>query len=190
MYISDHAANVAGNIRGVLGEDFLRNFDLLIDYRHQSIRFEAPFGSMAETAMGEHLSLELTGTYHGQPTYNRLVISGRIQEFGDTLMLLLLDSGANYVTLFQDSLRQKSSQQETVRAGSFNQWVSSSVATRTIRYLSLGGNSVSGLTVVTLPRRADVDTDGLVPTSLFHSIFISSRGGFVILNPSFPKTGR
>jgi len=41
--------------------------------------------------------------------------------------------------------------------------------------------------VVTLSRRADVDTDGVVPTSLFHSIFISHRGRFVILNPSLPK---
>ena len=82
MFSSDHAATVTGKVRGVLGEDFLQNFDLLIDYRHQSIRLESPLGSMAETAAGEHLPLQLTGTYHGKPSYNRLVISGHIQEFG------------------------------------------------------------------------------------------------------------
>ena len=54
--------------------------------------------------------------------------------------------------------------------------------------LNLGSNSVSDLTVIAFSRRAEVDTDGLVPTSLFHSVFISSHGGFVILNPSFSKT--
>jgi len=188
VFSSGHIATVAGRVRGVLGEDFLRNFDLLIDYRHQDIRFESPFGSMAQTATGEHLPLELSGTLHGKPTHNRLVISGHIPEFGDTPLLLLLDSGANFLTLFQANLGQSSNQQENVQTGNFNTWISSSAATRTIRYLSLGSHSVPNLTVVTFARHADVDTDGLVPASLFKSVFISSRGGFVILNPSFPKS--
>ena len=32
IFSSDHAATVTGKVRGILGEDFLRNFDLLIDY--------------------------------------------------------------------------------------------------------------------------------------------------------------
>ena len=185
---SDHPATV--RVRGVLGEDFLRNFDLLIDYRHQTIRFESPLSTMAQTATGEHLPLQLSGTLHGRPTYNRLVVSTHIPEFGDTPLLLLLDSGANYLTLFPASLVQISTHQEGVRTGNFNNWVSSSAATRTVRSLSLGSNSVPDLTAVALARRADVDTDGLIPTSLFKSVFISARGGFVILDPSFPKTTR
>jgi len=85
-----HLATVVGNVRGVLGEDFLQNFDVLIDYRHKVVRLESEGSSMAETAIGgEHLPLELNGTYHGQPTHNRLVISGHIQELGDKPMSLL-----------------------------------------------------------------------------------------------------
>ena len=98
MFSSNHPATVTGNVRGVLGEDFLQNFDVLIDYRHQSIRLDPPLGSMAQTATGEHLPLQLTGTLHGRPTHNRLVISGRMKEFGDATMSLLLDSGANQLT--------------------------------------------------------------------------------------------
>jgi hypothetical protein len=145
---------------------------------------------MAQTATGEHLPLQLTGTSHGKPTYNRLVISGRIQELGNAMMSLLLDSGANQLTLFRDNLGAGADQAEPIRAGNFNQWVASSAATRRIRSLNLGSNSVPDLTVVALSRRADVDMDGVVPTSLFHSIFISTMGKFVVLNPSFPKTGR
>jgi predicted aspartyl protease len=190
IFSSDHPATVTSKVRGVLGEDFLQNFDLLIDYRHQSVRLESPLGSMAETAVGEHLPLQLNGVLHGQPTHNRLVVSGHIPELGDSPMLLLLDSGANSPTLFRDGLGAGAAQQEPMRAGNFNQWVSSSASTRTVRSLSLGGNSLTNLTLIAISRRADVDTDGLVPTSLFHSIFISHQGKFAILNPSFPKTSR
>ncbi len=190
IFSSDHPASVTGKVRGVLGEDFLQNFDLLIDYRQKSVRFESPLGSMAETAVGEHLPLQLNGVLRGKPTHNRLVVSGHIPELGDSPMQLLLDSGANSPTLFRDSLGAGATQQEPMRAGNFNQWVSSSASTRTVRSLSLGGSSLTNLTLIAISRRAEVDTDGLVPTSLFHSIFISHQGKFAILNPSFPKTGR
>jgi predicted aspartyl protease len=130
MFSSDHSPTVTGNVRGILGEDFLQNFDLLIDYRHQSIRLDSPLGSMAQSANGEHLPLKLNGTYHGQPTHNRLVISGRVKELGDATMSLLLDSGANQLTLFQDNLGTAADRTQPVRAGSFSQWVPSSLAIR------------------------------------------------------------
>ena len=190
IFSSDHPATVTSKVRGVLGEDFLKNFDVLIDYRHRSIRLESPLGSMAQTAVGEHIPLQLNGVLHEQPTHNRLVVSGRIPELGDKPMLLLLDSGTNIATLFRDSLGPGAAEQEPMRAGNFNQWVSSSASTRTVRSLSLGGNSLTNLTLIAISRRAEVDTDGLVPTSLFHSIFISHQGKFAILNPSFPKISR
>lgn len=190
MFSSDDRATVNGKVRGVLGEDFLQNFDVLIDYRHQSIRLEPPLSSMAQMATGERLPLQLNGMCHGKPTRNRLLVSGHIEEFGDATMLLLLDSGANQLTLFREKADSGLNQSEPIRMGNFNQWVGSTVDTRRIRSLSLGNHSVSDLTVVTLSRRAEVDSDGLVPTSLFHSILISSQGGFVILDPSFPKTSR
>jgi predicted aspartyl protease len=190
IFSSDHPATVTGRVRGVLGEDFLDNFDLLIDYRHQSIQLESPPGPMAGMAVGEHLPLQLSGVLHGQPTHNRLVVSGHIPELGDKPMSLLLDSGANGLILFQDNLAPGAGRQESLHAGNFDQWVSSSAATRTVRSLNLGRHSVSDLTVIALSRRADVDTDGLVPTSLFHSVFISHQGKFAILNPSFPKISR
>jgi Aspartyl protease len=190
MLSADHPATVNNNVRGVLCEDFLRNFDVLIDYRHQVIRLESATSSMAETAVGEHLPLQLAGSYHEKLTDNRLVISGRIREFGDATMSLLLDSGANQLTLFKDVLGPAENQAEPIRIGSFNQWVASSATTRLIRSLDLGANSVPDLTAIVLSGRGNVDVDGLIPTSLFDSIFISHFGRFVILNPSFPKTRR
>lgn len=188
MLSTDRPATISNEVRGVLGEDFLRNFDVLIDYRHQTIRLQSAPGSMEETAMGEHLPLQFTATNHEKLICNRLVISGRIQEFGDATMLLLLDSGANRLTLFKDNLDPTKNQPQPIRTASFNQWISSSAVTRSIRALDLGASSVEDQTVIVLPRRDGVDVDGLIPTSLFDSIFISHFGRFVILNPSFPKT--
>jgi hypothetical protein len=192
LFSSDQPATVTGKVRGVLGGDFLKNFDLLIDYRHQNIRLESPLGPMAQVAMGERLPLQLNGMRLSETAHNRLVVSGHIPELGDTPMLLLLDSGANVLTLFRDknSLGQKSQKDETVRAGSFNRWVSVSAATGKVRSLRVGNSSADDLIILALARRADADTDGLLPTSLFKSVLISSRGGFVILNPSFPRTSR
>jgi hypothetical protein len=190
VFSADHAATVTSGVRGVLCEDYLRNFDVLIDYRHLAIRLESAPGSMAEDAAGEHLPLQLTATLHGSPTRNRLVVSGRIQELGDAPMSLLLDSGANQLTLFRDNLGPGENQVEPISAGNFSQWTTSSAAARRIRSLNLGHTAVSNLIVVALSRRADFDSDGALPTSLFHSVLISHFGRFVILNPSFPKASR
>jgi hypothetical protein len=190
VFSSDAVATVAGKVRGVLGEDFLKNFDVLVDYRHKVIELESATGSLAETAAGEHLPLQLDGVLHGQSTYNRLVVSGSIPELGGTPMTLLLDSGANHMVLFRDKLEAGVGHTEAVQAGSFGSWATSENATRTVRSLNLGRSSVDDLTVVGLSRRAEVDIDGLLPTSLFHSVFICHSERYVVLNPSFPRPGR
>jgi predicted aspartyl protease len=185
---SDHPASVSSNVRGVLGEDFLENFDLLIDYRHQVIRFEAPLESMAETAVGEHIPLQVNGMLNGRPTYNRLLLSASIPQLGATPILLLLDSGSNHPTLLRDVQGLGNAMQESMRAGNFNQWTNGVASAYTVSAIRVGESTINDLTFISLPRHADVDTDGLLPTSLFHSVFICFRGRFVILNPSFSET--
>ena len=190
VFSSEHPATVTSKVRGVLGEDFLKNFDVLIDYRHQVIELEPASGVLAATAEGERLSLQLAGVFQGQPTHNRLVVTGSIPELSEKPMALLLDSGANHVTLFRDHLGADTGYTQPMRTGTFGAWTTSVSTTRTFRSLNLGKSSVGDLTVVGLARRPYVDIDGLLPTSMFHSIFISHRDRFVILNPSFPKMSR
>jgi predicted aspartyl protease len=190
MLSAENPATVTCKVRGVLGEDFLKNFDVLIDYRHQVIELEAASGVLAATAGGERLPLQLDGVLQGQPTHNRLVVTGSIPELSEKPMTLLLDSGTNHVTLFQDHLGADTGYTQPMRTGSFGAWTTSVSTTRTFRSLKLGRSSVADLTVVGLARRPYVDIDGLLPTSMFHSIFISHRDRFVILNPSFPKMNR
>jgi predicted aspartyl protease len=177
-------------VRGVLGEDFLQHFDLLIDYPHQLIQLESGLSSMAETLRGEHLPIRLSGTVRGQPSLGRLILFARIQQLGENPLSLVLDSGANTLTLFRADLGVGSNRQTFLDSSSFKSSNIITRQTRTIRSLYLGKSELDDLTVIALAGHPDSDTDGLIPTLLFHSIFISHQGKFVILNPFLPKGGR
>jgi len=143
--------------RGILGEDFLQNFDILIDYHHQIIQLESGLGTLAETLTGEHLPVQLSGALRGEPTFRRLILGASRQMF---------------------------------EGAPFNSSGLTTMETRTVRRLDLRKDEVNDLTVIAHTGQPESDTDGLIPTSLFHSIFISHQGGFVILNPSRPKKSR
>lgn len=70
-------ASVPVDVRGVLGEDFLRNFDLLLDYRHHFLQFDSNPGSLAEMLTGERVPVRQIGDYHLATISNRLILTTR-----------------------------------------------------------------------------------------------------------------
>ena len=186
----DRYANMLPNVRGSLGEDFLQNFDLFLDNRRHLIQLESGTGQLADMLTGEHMPLSLNGSYEHEPTRNRLVVIANIP--GNKNLKLQLDSGTARILLFS-KLNQPSLVTEewniNFEGGIFG---SSMVAdVQTIRHLQLGHKTLPDLAVLVargnIPPR---DTDGLLPTSLFRSIFISHSGKFVILDPSTNATLR
>jgi hypothetical protein len=192
--VSDLKISVTANrmavskVRGVLGQDFLQHFDVLINYRHLTLELAPTSGSLAESLIGEHLPLRVDPANPALSAPNRLIIAGHVPELGKNEMTLLLDSGANQFTLFHQNLGPLANRSEEANTGNFGAWDNLDVASRKVRSIDLGANSVPDVTVVTIAHPVNSDTDGLVPTSFFNSIFISSHSGFVILNPSFPKS--
>jgi hypothetical protein len=83
LFSSANLGRLPPRVRGILGEDFLQTFDILIDYRHQIIQLESGLSSLAETLAGERLPVQLSGTRQGKPTFGRLIVLGRIHELGD-----------------------------------------------------------------------------------------------------------
>jgi predicted aspartyl protease len=187
LFSSANLRSLPRKVRGILGEDFLQNFDILIDYRRQIIQLEPGLGPLAQTLAGEHLPIQLSGTRQGKPTFGRLILIGRIDELGDNPVSLLLDSGANNLTLFRETLGPGSNRRGFVDAGTFKSSGITLMETKTVRRLNLGRNEVNDLTVIGVAGKREHDVDGLIPISLFHSIFISHQGRFVILNPTLPK---
>ena len=177
-------------VRGFLGEDFLQKFDVLIDYRHMVIQLEPGPGSLAETLLGEHLPIQLNGSLGGIRTFGRLIVTAQARDLGENSLSLLLDSGTHTLALFRKSLGVGSYRQTFVDPSASRQSSITALETRTVPNLKLGRSEITDIMVIALGGHSHADVDGLMPTSLFHSIFISHQGRFVILNPSFPKANR
>jgi hypothetical protein len=141
---------------------------------------------MVEMVKGERLPIQLSGTMSGEPTFRRLIMTGQVRELGGGSISLLLDSGSRHLILFREELGFGSGQR-TIFDPSRPRSSDATVDTRMVRSLSFGRSEINNIVVVALGHQKRPDVDGLVPTSLFHSIFISHQGKFVILNPSFPK---
>src|SRR5260370_6323092 len=104
-------------------------------------------------------------------------------------MKLQLDSGTPTIVLFSKLNKPGLISEKRTVGGIFG---SSFVAdAQTVIHLRLGGKTFSDLTVlVPAGNMPSMDIDGLLPTSLFRSIFISHSGKFVILDPSTNATLR
>jgi hypothetical protein len=186
--VVNNYGNLLPKVRGILGENFLRSFDLLIDNRRHLIQLESGVASLAYGLTGEHLPLSVNGLYEQELTRDRLVVVGHLHELGDKNVNLLLDSGTASIVLFTTL------NTSTLVSGSPSSYYlgglvgRSLVDPQTSRFLRLGDKIFRDLTVY-VPRGKipTMDVDGFLPITLFQSIFISHSGKFVILDPSAKK---
>jgi hypothetical protein len=167
---------LAPGIRGVLGEDFLSRFDIFINYKERWLRFGGP------TPEGERCRFETIGQFHGSPTTNRLLIWTDFMDTGGARVLLQLDTGARVPELFPASHDSLSSPRwagtMAISDGADEVIIDSNTS------LKIGSTVVRGLDVVQSRRSLTFDAQGLLPAAIFHTIYISHSGGFVVLNPS------
>jgi gag-polyprotein putative aspartyl protease len=166
---------LAPGIRGILGEDFLSKFDILIDYKRRLLRFGAPPPS------GERCRFETIGQHHGLPTINRLLIAVEFMEVSGAKVQLQLDTGAKVPELFPVGYGSPASQP-------WSGFIATSSGTNDISLhsnitIKIGATKVSGLDVVQSRRAVAFDAAGLLPAAIFQRIYISHSGGFVVFNP-------
>ena len=176
------------NVRGVLGEDFLSHFDLLIDNRHHTVDLQLGLGTMADRFEGEHLPVSLDGILDGESIKYRLIVTGYSAELSNKAISLQLDSGANFLFLFGgvESLGVGATMERLAAATISSPSYQFVGYKKKVRQLRFGQKKMSNMMAYSLPRTAEMGTDGLMPTFEFQSIFISHSQKFVILDPS-PK---
>jgi len=166
---------LAPGVRGVLGEDFLSRFDILIDYK----RRELSFGDSAPA--GERCPIETLGHYHGLPTSNRLLIKAEFMDATGGKVKLQLDTGAKTPELFPASHDSFPSQpwggSMAFSSGSNGITIHSRIT------IKIGTTMIPNLDVIQSRHGVAYDAIGLLPASIFHRIYISHSGGFVVLNP-------
>ena len=175
-------------IRGILGENFLAHFDLLIDYPHTLICLDDT-GTMQENIRGEQIPLvTLTSPKDELPFTKQLILSVHLSGTGTRQTLLKLDSGSSGPVLFtfygKPSLPVVS------------QWAPRGATVGRAQVLftflppqemKIGTRTFGPITFVTpvsfkrdAPKR---DEDGLLPTVLFKRVYIDFSDSYVILEP-------
>lgn len=163
-------------IRGVLGQNFLAQFNYLIDYRAQRLEFEA--STELETRWcGERFPLEK------QAGQWMATISVNKQRWR-----FVPDSGVATLLLFargELALDWAPNPAEALLA--LTDSGNRAVQQRRARSLQLGPEKFTDLPVVVLTAEQAGEgriENGLLPTSLFQRIYFNHRRGYLILNPA------
>jgi hypothetical protein len=173
------------DIRGVLGEDFLEQFDMLIDNAHSMLCLDNS-AAMRGEVKGTHIAL-VTPAQTGDSAQlpKSLIVSARLSD-GMRSVRLKLDSGSNVSFLYNTS--------EYMALGTFRgaslHGGGANGAQRTFTALppqtmKIGSVEVSHVGFVTLAG-AQKDTrtsdfDGLLTLGLFKLVFIAHTDRFAVL---------
>lgn len=184
----EHLQAADPHIRGILGGNFLRNFDVLIDYAHTLFCLDNA-KVMQPQIKGKHIALMTPhhpeeGILHTEP----LIISVHLSGIPGRPLLQLLDSGTN-VPLLYNSVKDM--------AGGFS--VSTPIrdrgpdgAERVFAVLPPQDMRIGTLTlhrisfVTRAAMREDIpklEVDGILPTALFRRVYIGYADRFVVLEP-------
>jgi predicted aspartyl protease len=178
-------------VQGLLGENFLRHFDLLIDNEQHVLVLDRE-SRLEDTVSGEHLQFSAFGNYQSDSTPNRIVVQLKVPSLLLKPLFFVIDSGASSAVIYPApggmALRAMQNAQPGTMQGLDER--------RTCRVqrttLELGTGSFREIELVACEglTRNKMDSDGLLPTRIFHQIFICHRARYVIANPQLADRTR
>ena len=173
-------------IRGLLAENFLAHFDVLIDYRHKLLCLDDS-GRLRQAIEGEHIPMmQWNSSPNDSPIPEPILIAARLPEDRSRSTILKLDSGTNAPVLFNAPLEMPPGSTPTsdgaVAGGSAQYFLALPV-----KDVQIGPHTWVEVKFVT-PVNSTQSTgrtgiDGLLPTQLFKRILISYAAGYVVFNP-------
>jgi hypothetical protein len=174
--------------RGVLGEDFLGEFDMLIDNAHNLLCLDdSP--AMAADVKGPHIALMTPArTPNGVPVLRSLIIAARLSD-GTRPVRLKLDSGTNVSFLFYTAryMPLELLARTSSLGGGFDR-AQRPVSTIPLQDLQIGSleiPKVSFFTYADSPEglsRASA-YDGLLTLGIFRRVFICHAHHFAVFEP-------
>jgi len=175
------------SIRGVLGENFLAHFDLLIDYAHKLLCLDET-GAMRESVRGERIPLMMLQHPESEvPFTERLVVPVHLSGTGNRQILLQLDSGSDGLILYAGNEANSGLLKRATLQGSGVSKAQRAFAILPPQDMRIGTRTLSQVYFVT-PVSAEqnvpaMETDGVLPTVLFQRVFISGADHYVIFDP-------
>lgn len=174
------------NIRGILGEDFLEKFDLLIDNTHKLLCLDDT-GAMRADIKGQRIPLLAPPVRSDRSLPDSLVVSAHLSD-GTRPVHLKLDSGANVPFLYNtaDYLALGLYRGASLQGGGANgtQRTFTALPPQTMKIGSLEVPRVQFVTLLGVKKDSRTsDFDGLLTFGLFRRVFINHEDRFVVLDP-------
>ena len=190
LAVIDSLAELHGadrRIRGIVGEDFLTHFDLLIDNDHPALCLDDT-GALAAAVKGPHVVLlQPYGTDHDLPYMRPLIVETRLDGFREPV-LFRLDSGSNAPVIYETgkpSLQLARAQAQILKR--FVNGVEQDFAILPPKDVSVGRETIRQITFVQTTNSIgtvhQAREDGVLPTKIFRRVFVSYSNHFAILEP-------
>ncbi|HEY6764459.1 MAG TPA: hypothetical protein VI386_06785, partial [Candidatus Sulfotelmatobacter sp.] len=187
VYDLQNFKSVDLQIRGILGEDFLEHFDMLIDNKHRFLCLDNST-AMRDGIPGPHIALLAPAQEPArEPLTDSLIVSAHLSD-GMRPVRLKLDSGTNMPFLYSTS--------KYMALGPFRgaSWHGSGVNGKQEAFMALppqnvkiGALELSKVLFVTLvgvqQDSHSSEFDGLMSTSSFKRVFISHEDHLAVLDP-------
>ena len=174
--------------RGVLGEDFLGEFDMLIDNAHNMLCLDDS-SAMAADVKGPHIALMAPArATNGMPALRSLIIAARLSD-GTRPVRLKLDSGTNVSFLFYTAryMPLELLTRTSLLGGGLDraQRPVSTMPLQDVQIGSLEFPKVSFFTYADSPEGLSRTSayDGLLTLGIFRRVFICHTHHFVVLDP-------
>ena len=174
-------------IRGIIGENFLTHFDLLIDNEHHALCLDGT-GAMAAEIKGNHVPLaQPYGTDHDLPFMRPFVIETRLDGINEPV-LFRLDSGTNIPMIYGwGRLSLQLAQTNVQILKRFVDGEEQDFAVLPPKDVSVGHDTIRHVTFVqpmnSVGAVHQAREDGVLSTHMFRWVFVSYANQFAIVDP-------
>ena len=168
-------------VRGILGEDFLERYDVLIDNEHRLLCLDDS-ASLRASVKGPHVALETPANAAGGQTLpSRLIVAVSLSD-GMRPIRLMLDSGADYSLLYNARQFMALAQFPTATLqGNGVDGAQRALSALQPQDVQVGPVSLSGVAFLTVTRARTSDFDGLLTLGLFRRVFVDHADHFAVL---------
>jgi predicted aspartyl protease len=163
-------------VRGVLGENFLIHFDILLDYKNGVVDLRSPCNPEPIKGVRIPISFE-----HGRPALLWKTSNG-------SDLRLLLDSGTSALTFFKaDVSNFRPCIVQACNASMETIVSSSAVYPGIVPSFHIGDASLHDVPAFYSAQKPDGDNlDGMLPTGIFRFVYINNHEGFAVFGPGAP----
>ena len=175
-------------VRGILGENFLGRFDLLIDYGHKLLCLDQTKGLQRELN-GERIPMIEQTAQDGDLAYTLpVLVTVHVSGDGKKGTILKLDSGSSAPILFENRFEPLSWQQRvharrSAVGGNSGAPAFAIMSSQPVKIAPHDTRQIAFLSPVSARREVVRTEDGLLPTILFNKVFISCADHFVMFEP-------